>query len=184
MSLNLKLLRVQANMTLEEVAQATDMTRGYLSKIERGLAQPSVGAALKLAKVLGVPVEDLFGEQPGHEAVTITRASTARANSEFQGFARMVAGTRPGHRMVAFVLKPGNTRTRRHPMSRHEGEELLFVLSGRVNLQLASRGELLERGDCAHFNSAVPHKITASGGEEAEVLIVISTDEPKPNSGL
>lgn len=175
MSLNLKLLRVQANLTLEELAQATEMTRGYVSKLERGLSRPSVGAALKLAKVLGVSVEELFGARPEADPVTITRAAEALATRAIEGAPRVVAGTRPGQRMVAFVLQPEKTRTRRHPMSHHTGEELLFVLKGQVNLQLANRNEILDAGDCAHFDSAVPHKLSSMNGTEAEVLVVILT---------
>ena len=77
MSLSFKLLRLRANLTLEEVAQAAGVTRGYLSKLERGLVKPSVGSALKLAKILNVPVEDLFGDAKTEEAIVITRREAA-----------------------------------------------------------------------------------------------------------
>ncbi len=176
MSLKLKLLRVQANLTLEELARKIAMTRGYLSKIERGLSRPSIGVALRLANALHVPVEELFGESAERDAVTITRAATAKAKLDLRGAPRVVAGTLPGHRMLAVILKPGEAKSRRHPMSRHQGEELLYVLRGSVSLQLADRKELLGPGDCAHFNCAVPHKITPHGNADAEVLIVIATE--------
>lgn len=176
MSLKLKILRVQANLTLEALAQATGMSRGYVSKIERGISKPSIGAALKLAKALRVPVEELFGEPGEHDPLRITRAENVKANVDFRGAPRVVAGTSPGHRMLAVLLKPGEQDSSPHPMSRHEGEELLYVVRGRVTLQLADRKELLGPGDCAHFNSAVPHKLLPAGGDEAEVLIVIALD--------
>ncbi|RZM20403.1 MAG: cupin domain-containing protein, partial [Pedobacter sp.] len=46
-------------------------------------------------------------------------------------------------------------------MGHHEGEEIIYVLKGAITLQLADRSEALEAGDCAHFNAAVPHKITS-----------------------
>jgi transcriptional regulator with XRE-family HTH domain len=174
MSIKLKLLRVQANLTLEDLARTVEMTRGYLSKIERGLATPSIGVALKLANALNVSVEELFGDAGQRDAVEITRATTSKTNPEVRGAPRVVAGSSPDHRMLAVILKPGEAKGRRHPMSRHQGEELLFVLMGSVGLQLADRKEWLGPGDCAHFNCAIPHKITA-GSDDAEVLIVISS---------
>jgi transcriptional regulator with XRE-family HTH domain len=174
MSLKLKLLRVQANLTLEELASTVDMTRGYLSKIERGIATPSIGVALKLADALHVSVEELFGDADRRDAVEITRAAAAKTNPDVRGAPRVVAGSSKDHRMLAVVLKPGEAKGRRHPMSRHQGEELLFVLKGGVGLQLADRKERLGPGDCAHFNCAIPHKITADS-DDAEVLIVISS---------
>lgn len=175
MSIKLKLLRLQAGMTLEALAQAADLTRSYVSKVERGASTPSIGAALKLAKALRVPVEELFGEPSDTDPVAITRAGDARAKHPAQGEPRVVAGTSPGHRMLAFVLQPGREKGRGHPMSHHEGEEILFVLSGAITLQLANRSEALTAGDCAHFNSAVPHKITSVGETQAEVLLVIAS---------
>ena len=176
MSIKLKLLRVQANLTLEELAQAAAMTRGYVSKIERGLSRPSIGGALKLAKALRVPVEELFGEPSERDPVKITRAADARKNADLRGSPRVVAGTSPGHRMLAFLLRPGQVEAGQSPMSHHDGEEILYVLKGRISLQLADRKEILGAGDCAHFSSTVPHKITAIGDNTAEVLIVIATD--------
>jgi transcriptional regulator with XRE-family HTH domain len=177
MSIKLKLLRVQAKLTLEELAQAASMTRGYLSKIERGLSRPSIGGALKLAKALRVPVEELFGEPNERDPVKITRAADAKKNADLRGSPRVVAGTSPGHRMLAFLLRPGQVEAGQSPMSHHDGEEILYVLKGRVSLQLADRKEALGAGDCAHFSSTVPHKITAIGDNTAEVLIVIATDD-------
>lgn len=174
MAIKLKLLRVQAGLTLEALAQAADLTRSYVSKVERGASTPSIGAALKLARALKVPVEELFGEPSETDPVTISRASDVRQAGAVQGEPRVVAGTSPGHRMLAFVLQPGKERARGHPMSHHEGEEILYVLRGTIRLQLADRTETLSAGDCAHFNAAVPHKITNGGTEQSEVLLVIA----------
>ena len=61
-------------------------------------------------------------------------------------------------------------------MTHHHGEEILYVLKGQVTLQLAGRTETLRSGDCAHFNSAIPHRITSIGKQQASVLLVIAQD--------
>jgi transcriptional regulator with XRE-family HTH domain len=176
MSIKLKLLRVQAGLTLEELAQATDLTRSYVSKLERGISTPSIGAALKLAKALHVQVEEVFAEPSDSDPVLISRAekktTDARAKTP-----RVVSGASPDRRMVAFVLTPSEEPVRNHPMSNHKGEELLYVLKGRVSLQLAGRVELLNAGDSAHFNSSIPHKITSVGKQQASVLLVVAQEE-------
>lgn len=164
-------------MTLEELALASGLTRGYVSKIERGLSKPSIGVALKLARALHVPVDELFGDPGERDPVTITRAAAAKTHSDLRGSPRVVAGTSPGHRMLAVVLKPGEVDGTSHPMSHHEGEELLYVLRGSIILQLADRREKLQIGDCAYFNSAIPHKLIQVGDEEAEALLVIALDQ-------
>lgn len=171
MAVKLKLLRVQAGLTLEELAQKAELTRSYLSKLERGVSSPSIGAGLRIAKALNVSVEALFDESQEADAVVINRAVRGQAVG---GPPRLVSGTLPGHRMVAFVMTPTDEPVRDHPMSHHQGEEILYVLKGTVSLRLARRTETLGVGDTAHFNASIPHKITAVGKQPASVLVVIA----------
>ncbi len=173
MAVKLKLLRVQAGLTLEELAQRTELTRSYLSKLERGVSTPSIGAALRIAKALEVSVEALFAESQENDAVVINRAVRGQTA---ESLPRIVSGTLPGHRMVAFVMTPTDEPVRNHPMSHHQGEEILYVLKGSVCLQLARRSEVLAAGDTAHFNASIPHKITSVGKQPASVLVVIAED--------
>lgn len=175
MSVKLKLLRVQAGMTLEELAQKAELTRSYVSKLERGVSSPSVGAALRIAKSLGVKVEELFGASSEDDPVVINRApSGPKATDQVP---RIVSGALPGHKMVAFVVSPSEEPVRNHPMSHHMGEEILFVLEGTIHLQLGGRTEALRAGDSAHFNSSIPHKIVSVGQQPASVLLVIAQEE-------
>lgn len=176
MSVKLKVLRVQVGLTLEELAQRAELTRSYVSKLERGLAVPSVAAALRIAKVLGVGVEELFSDSSHDELVAITRAPEGRLAGDSPPLPRVVSGALPGHKLVAFVLGPTDEPLGNHSMSHHGGEELLFVLAGCVRLQLAQREEILQTGDCAHFNSTIPHKITSMGKQPASVLLVAAQD--------
>ena len=172
----LKVLRTQARLTLEELAATTGLTRSFVSKLERGIAKPSIGTALRLAQALGVSVESLFARAPGSDPIVIVRRTGANAGPipAIDEHSRLVAGTAPGLGMLAFVVHPARTRSRVNPASHHQGEELVYVLSGTVRLQLADRDERLGKGDCAHFNAAVPHNITSLSGDGAAVLIVIS----------
>ena len=176
MSIKLKILRLQAQLTLEELAQTCDLTRSYLSKVERGMSVPSIGAALKLASALHVSVETLFGDDPVTDPVTIVRKRDVDHRDANAGQSHVVSGAAAGHQMMAFVLNPTEKGTGAHPMSHHSGEELLFVLSGSIKLRIARREEILEAGDSAHFNSVIPHKITCMKESRAQVLIVILPD--------
>jgi transcriptional regulator with XRE-family HTH domain len=176
MSVHLKLLRLQKQMTLDQLAQAVGVTRSYLSKVERGVASPSIGVSTRLAEALGVTVERLFHSDAGEQTLSITRAADHRHQ-----FAGLVSSAIARSRMSAFVLRPDKSR-RRNPSSRHGGEELVYVLNGSVELQLADRKERLQTGDCAHFDSTVPHKITSLGETQAQLLVVIApfaTDDGK-----
>lgn len=61
-------------------------------------------------------------------------------------------------------------------MTNHDGEELLYVLKGKIELQIGTRTEVLNVGDCVHFDSVVPHKLTSVGTAPASALVVISSN--------
>lgn len=168
-SVHLRRMRLQQGLTLDQLAQAAGLTRSYLSKVERGLNAPSITVGLQLAQALGVTVEQLFERGAAQGAVTITRARERRAGEA----AQLVSGPIDGGRLSAFVLQPARVRMR-NPAGHHRGEELVYVLSGAVELELPDLCERLEAGDSAHFDSSIPHRITSVGEVEARLLAVIA----------
>jgi mannose-6-phosphate isomerase-like protein (cupin superfamily) len=79
--------------------------------------------------------------------------------------------------MRAFVVRPGQKSGRSTIMSHHVGEEVLFVLSGTIEMQLGARREVLSSGDCVHFDSAIPHKLKSLSKEPASALVVIASTD-------
>ncbi len=172
MSATLRVLRVQSGLTLEDLASVTNLTRSYLSKIERGISTPSISSALRIARALDVPIESLFDADQTVEPVSIIRSRGARDENR-KGTLQLAAGASPQRHMLAFVSHPDDTKSPANPTGHHEGEELIYVLAGTIELKLVNRIEVLEIGDCAHFDSTVPHKISSLSGPDAKVLIVV-----------
>jgi mannose-6-phosphate isomerase-like protein (cupin superfamily) len=56
----------------------------------------------------------------------------------------------------------------------HSGEEMLFVVSGRVAIELDGDELRLEKGDCLYFSGETPHQVHSLGRQKAEVLVVIA----------
>ena len=173
MTLNLKFLRVQTGMTLEQLSQDSGLTRSYLSKVERGLSSPSIGTAIKIADALGTTLDKLYGQQDEDGPLTITRAKNGRAGEENTHLS-LIAGLSPDRIMRAFIVRPTKTANRGRIMSHHEGEEILFVLTGKIEFLVSKRKEILYPGDCVHFDSTIPHKLTSLGSEPASALVVIA----------
>ena len=176
MTLNLKFLRVQSGMTLEQLATDSGLTRSYLSKLERGLSSPSIGSALKIAEALGTSLDRLYGQQDDKDPVAIVRAKNGKPG-DVSTHLSLVAGLAPDRIMRAFIVRPTQTAKRGRIMSHHEGEEILFILTGRIELLIGKRKEVLQPGDCVQFNSTIPHKLTALSSEAASALVVIATKE-------
>jgi transcriptional regulator with XRE-family HTH domain len=172
---NLKLLRIQSGMTLDTLADETSLTKSYLSKVERGLSNPSIGAAMSIARALGVTVERLFGQDAESDPVRITRAVNGSAGNT-ENYLSLLAGS-AGKAMRAFIVRPAHKPSRSTIMSHHTGEEVLFVLSGTIEMQIGTRREIIATGDCVHFDSAIPHKLKSLSKEPASALVVIASAE-------
>jgi quercetin dioxygenase-like cupin family protein len=67
-------------------------------------------------------------------------------------------------------------------MSHHDGEEILFVLTGRIELLIGKRKEVLEPGDCVQFDSTTPHRLVAMDAQPASALVVIATSDQSKRS--
>ena len=173
LALHLKYLRVQSGMTLEDLARDSGLTRSYLSKVERGISTPSIESALNIAKALGVTVDRLFGKQAEEDPITIVRGNGSVAGDATTHLS-LVAGLRKDRVMRAFVVHPGKTQRRGRIMSHHEGEELLFVLTGDIEMHIGARRERLKPGDCVQFDSTIPHKLVALTDKPASALVVIA----------
>ncbi|MDN6855427.1 XRE family transcriptional regulator [Pseudomonas sp. CAN2814] len=179
MSMRLKLLRKKLGITLETLAEKTGLTKSYLSKVERGLSTPSIATALKLAKALNVQVEELFAEESASaEGYSLVRSGERQSLArDDEGPAYASLARQIGDRaLLPFIVYPpadfGHST-----FKEHQGEEFIFVHRGRVEVDFMSERLTLETGDALHFNAQKPHRLRSLGDEQAELLVVVHSQD-------
>jgi transcriptional regulator with XRE-family HTH domain len=167
----LKELRVRRGWTLQELAARSSLSKAFLSRLESGGRQASIAAALTLSRIFDVSLASLF-ESP----VVETPCVIVRAGDAIERNARGLKYAPLSHAGRFFNLQP--MRVRVSPLRRgnehfhHDGEEWIYVLSGKLTLSLAGKTYDLEPGDSAHFDSRLPHRLIARGDRDTEVLVV------------
>ena len=178
-------LRKTHALTLDQLAAATGFTKGYLSKVENGLKTPPIASLARIAAALGANINEFFANKedvsptpPVLVVKVAERQSVVRGGTQFGYDYESIAFKRPGKRMEPFVFrfpKQGALDV----FFEHDGEEMIFVLTGRVHFEIGSPDQLtrwrLDPGDCAYFDSRVPHRGYAIDGE-ATALVVIASD--------
>jgi transcriptional regulator with XRE-family HTH domain len=169
----LRELRLQRGWTLEDLAGQSGLSKTFLSRLESGGRQASIAAVLTLSRILEVSLATLFESPLATEPCIIVRGADA-VELTANGLAYV-----PLSNSARFSnLQPMRVRVsphrRGHQHYHHDGEEWIYVLSGALTLSLAGRIYDLERGDAAHFDSRLPHRLKARGPQEAELLIVAS----------
>jgi transcriptional regulator with XRE-family HTH domain len=164
-------LRRERGLTLQELADAVGTSVAHLSRLESGGRQPSIEGLLRIAAALGVGVDELLAapEEPGPG--TVVRGATAPVY-EVEGFRFQPLIPEAGPEGLAAVKVVFPVDRTEGEYREHEGEEWIYVLSGRLRLTLGSERAVLEPGDAAYFNGLLPHRWDVLGEEDAEILMV------------
>jgi transcriptional regulator with XRE-family HTH domain len=162
-------------MTIEAVATAAGLDKGFLSRLERGTKQPSVETVLRLSEALGVPVGLLFGEQTTEDTVRVSRASGRSKTPEGGGY-HFELLTPKGGLMEAFLFEVGPEISGHG--QQHDGEEMFLMLAGTVEMKTPDRSYVLEVGDCAYFPGHLSHSMRRIGPAPATAVIAVARDRP------
>jgi transcriptional regulator with XRE-family HTH domain len=172
--------RIDRGLTLQELAEKTGYTKGYLSKIENSEKAPPVSTVINLAKALNISISEIFGETNGSSPICIVKKAErrviARDGSVF-GYAYQTLA----HRFLNKKMEPYFLTIPQAPkenvLFQHKGEELVFVLEGSFKFFYGEKEFIVEEGDCMYFDSSIPHYPVCQGDKEAKCLIVIYTPE-------
>lgn len=170
----LRTIRQLRRRTLKEVADGAGLSESFLSQVERGRTSVSIASLQRIAGALGIEVSDVFAYD-GERRPRILRRD-ARPNVAWGSVGHKALLTpKPFHSVEVVVanVDPGGS-TGDEPYSHGDSEEVFFVVSGAVELQLG--GELFELadGDSAQYRSSTPHRVRNRGDVPAEVLFIIS----------
>lgn len=182
LSYRLKALRRQRRLSLDQLAQLSGLTKSYLSKLERGMSEPSISTVLKLAQAYGIGISELVGsgeENADHVSVVRFNERTPidRPDRDAGYRYEAVAGKRLIKAMSPFIVHPPREDQAAPDSFPHSGEEFMFVLKGSVLITVGGREFALDAGDSIYFDSELPHKLRTTGAVEAEVLVVATRDE-------
>ena len=174
----LRALRRKRHLTLEQLAGATGLNRGYLSRLENGEKSPSIATTLKLAKALEVPTAALFGEAVEETDLHLVRvanrvAASGPAGSGGYQLVPLSQGS-SSEGLVAFVLHPSD-QFEEDGRAEHAGAEGVYVLAGKVEMRLADRSISLSAGDYLQIPGHLSHQIRKVS-KQASVLVVIGRD--------
>lgn len=171
-------LRRARGFTLDRLANVTGFTKSYLSKIETCKKMPPIGSLARISQALDADIALFFRNEESSksdERVAIVRAHerqpTVRGGTSFGYDYESLAHTKLHKHMEPFVMI-FPSQISREIFFEHEGEEFLFVLSGRVEFEAGDRKFVLMPGDSLYLDSSLPHR-GRSLGEDAKALVVI-----------
>ena len=175
-------LRTQLGMTLDQLAARTSFSKGYLSKIENSHKVPPIGSLSRIAAALRTDITELLhtpseAQTGGFSVVRAgERQPVVRGGTAFGYDYVSLADNHRDKKMEPFLFT-FPSQIDKYVFFEHEGEEFMFVLSGRVEWQAGSHKLVLEPGDSIYFDARLPHRGRSLDGEARAVVV---TYNPKP----
>jgi transcriptional regulator with XRE-family HTH domain len=156
-------------LTLRDLSEQTGLSASYISSVERGSAAPSISSLQRIGAVFDTNVLGLMTDAYQPSDSPLIRARNRRVLDSEKGV-RIEDLSTAGSNLepLLFTFQPGCGSD---GAISHEGEEFLFVMAGRLNLQLdGSDDYCLEVGDSMGFRSERPHSWINPGDVPASVL--------------
>lgn len=176
--IRLRHARLTKGMSLRQLADAVGCTEGFLSKVENNKARPSLAMLHRLVSSLEIAVARLFSEDRADIGpVSIMRSgerSTIRTGTKLKG--KGIVLERLVSNAIATLIEANIHHVAPKGSSdgciQHEGEEVGFILEGKLELIVDGVIYTVEEGDAFFFKSSLPHGYRNPGNIEAKVLWV------------
>ena len=166
----IKQLRLQRGLTQEELAARTELTKGFISQLERDLTSPSIATLMDILAALGTDVAGFFRESQEEQVVYSAEEMFVKEEADGSTIQWLVTNAQKNALEPILVTIPaGLSLAVDDP---HEGEEFGYVLSGSVTLVLGTKRYRVKKGGSFYFRPTRVHYLINSGKAEARVLWV------------
>lgn len=180
---NIRKIRIAKGLPVEEIARLSGLSIGTINGIEDQQISPPLGHIVSLSKALMVSICDIFGDR-ADSSFCITRNDSREAVSRFSsignpgGYSYASLGHQKQNRqMEPFLVTLSPVEGSQPEPNQHAGEEIIFVLTGQVNVTLAGHTDTLSPGDSIYFDSNLPHIVVCNGREPASIVAVIYAEK-------
>ncbi len=165
--IKLKELRLKNQLTQEELADRSELTKGYISQLENDLTSPSIATLKDILQALGSSLSEFFSEDE-EEPLVFTKEDYFLKEGENSSVTWLVpTAQKNAMEPIMLRLKGGAATEKDLP---HDGEEFGYVLKGTIKVCVGKRDCEAKEGESFYFRSNKTHYLVNLTDEEAVVL--------------
>ena len=168
----IKRLRLQRGLTQEELADRCELSKGFISLLERDLTSPSIATLNDVLECLGTDLAAFFTEHAEEKLVFSEDDTYIKEDEEtLRGTIRWLVPTAQKNEMepILVEMQSGGETEWDNP---HEGEEFGYVLSGTLKIELGDRIVKARKGESFYFKTTEPHRLVNPGKAPCRFLWV------------
>ena len=183
---NLRFIRLQKKMTLQELSQMSKVSKSQLSQIERNVSVPTVTKLQKIAETLDIKLSDLLPENgdSSNEAHSVNNKENSKRISVVRKGERkkMIMPWGAMYEMlcpdlqhkIEFIYLHYPAGTTAKEQYTHDGEECGVVLEGTFKGTFGTKEVILEPGDSIYYDSTIPHYWETVGDTDVRAIWAIT----------
>lgn len=175
---SIRQIRQQKQMTVEQLAQSSGLSIALISKIERGLGNPSINSLRQIAKALGVPTALFFASESndGSDRVGYNNKRVYAYPRSRVSYTALVSPIADDVNFLVIEAMPGAAGGS-EPIC-HQGFEQGMVIEGTMDLTVGDRTYHLEPMDTISFPSTIPHRWVNVGKTRCRSVWAIAANHP------
>lgn len=169
----LKELRILKGLTQEELANRAELSKGFISQMERNLTSPSIATLVDILQCLGTDLQQFFNDSQEEQVIFKKTDYFEKNDTELGNKIEWIIPNAQKNHMepIRLTLQPGGST---YPDMPHEGEEFGYILQGSITIHLGSETFQAKKGESFYFEPNTRHFITANNKSGA-IFIWVST---------
>ncbi|MDO5650221.1 MAG: XRE family transcriptional regulator, partial [Gallicola sp.] len=167
----LKALRVKQALTQEELANRSELTKGFISQVERNLNSPSISTFIDILEALGTTPKDFFLDTDNEKIVFRDEDYFENINEELKYKINWIVPNAQKNLMEPTILELEPLGKSKEILP-YDGEELGYVLQGKIKLLLGDEVFSLSKGETFYLKANEVHYIENNSKNKAKVLWV------------
>lgn len=171
----LKTLRQQNSLTLRDLSKKSGVSATQISDIERNLTSPTIATLIKLISALGQETSIFFENGDTKRISHVSKCQRMLVvDPQNDVHIESITSGIVDSKLKAIIAHPKPGQENIPGGYSHIGEELIYVIKGRVQVKLDDQSYTLEQGDCLHFRAEMRHTIKNITDDKVELLSVMT----------
>lgn len=168
----LKTLRVAKRLTQEELADRAELSKGFISQLERDLTSPSIATLVDILQCLGTNLKDFFNDEEDDQIVFKKEDYFEKTDYELGNRIEWIIPNAQKNEMepIRLTLASGGST---YPDLPHEGEEFGYVISGNITIHIGNKSFKAKKGESYYFTPSEKHYLEA--GKNGATVIWVSS---------
>lgn len=167
----IKFLRQQNGLTMEELANRCELSKGFISLLERDMTSPSIQTLKDILETLGTDLATFFNDVEEEKVVFTTDDYAVKVDQDLKNEITWLVPNAQKNEMepVMLNLEPdGKT----YPDNPHEGEEIGYVIEGSIVVVVGNKKYQAKKGETFLIKPDKPHYLMNKGKRPAKVIWV------------